>query len=63
MVVTELSRIGNNLNQIAKYYNGGSIKSQEMKSETRRCIKQLFQLREDLMKLKGKINDSKKEMS
>ena len=57
-VVTEFSRIGNNLNQIAKYYNGGGIESQEMESEIRRCIKQLFQLREDLMKLEGKINGS-----
>ena len=57
-VVTEFSRIGNNLNQIAKYYNSGGIKSQEMESEIRRCIKQLFQLREDLMKLEGKINGS-----
>ena len=39
-VVTEFSRIGNNLNQIAKYYNGGGIESQEMESEIRRCIKQ-----------------------
>jgi len=50
-LVTEYSRIGNNLNQIAKYFHTGGAKSQEMEFEIRRCITQLFQLRSQIMNM------------
>ena len=50
-LVTEYSRIGNNLNQIAKYFHTGGAKSQEMEFEIRRCITQLFQLRSQIMNI------------
>ena len=49
-LLTEFSQIGNNLNQIAKYFHTGGIKSMESESEIRRCIKELFQLRTQLIK-------------
>lgn len=50
-LVTEYSRIGNNLNQIAKYFHTGGLKSQEIEFEIKHCITQLFQLRTQLMKM------------
>ena len=52
-LVTEYSRIGNNLNQIAKYFHTGGLKSQEIEFEIKHCITQLFQLRTQLMKIEN----------
>ena len=52
-LVTEYSRIGNNLNQIAKYFHTGGLKSQEIEFEIKHCITQLFHLRTQLMKIEN----------
>ena len=59
-LVTEFGRIGNNLNQIAKYYHTGGMKSMEIESEIKRCIQTLFQLRAQLVKLEEEINGNLK---
>ena len=48
-----LAKIGNNLNQIAKYFNMGGIRSQAMQDEIHECITQLFSLREEVLRLAG----------
>lgn len=52
-LTTEFGRVGNNLNQIAKYFNMGGIRSQAMQDEIHECITQLFSLREEVLRLAG----------
>lgn len=52
-LTTEFGRVGNNLNQIAKYFNMGGIRSQAMQDEIHECITQLFSLREEVLGLAG----------
>jgi hypothetical protein len=50
---SEIGKIGSNLNQIAKYFNSGGIRSQIMQDNIHECIDQLFDLRRQAMKLAG----------
>ena len=52
-LTTEFGRVGNTLNQIAKYFNMGGIRSQAMQDEIHECITQLFSLREEVLRLAG----------
>lgn len=52
-LTTEFGRVGNNLNQIAKYFNMGGIRSQAMQDEIHESITQLFSLREEVLRLAG----------
>lgn len=52
-LTTEFGRIGNNLNQIAKYFHMGGIRSQAMQDEIHECIMQLFSLRDEVLRLAG----------
>ena len=52
-LTTEFGRVGNNLNQIAKYFNMGGIRSQAMQDEIHECITQLFSLREEVLRFGG----------
>lgn len=52
-LTAEFGRIGNNLNQIAKYFYIGGIRSQAMQDEIHECIMQLFSLRDEVLRLAG----------
>ena len=59
-LVHDLGKIGSNLNQIAKYFNTGGIRSIVMEDEIHECIIQLFEMREQIMKWGGKHNGNHK---
>lgn len=52
-LTTEFGKIGNNLNQIAKYFHMGGIRSQTMQDEIHECISQLYSLRDEVLRLAG----------
>lgn len=49
----ELSAIGNNLNQLTKYFNMGGFKSQAMTEELTRCINDVMKMRKEVMEMGG----------
>lgn len=49
----ELSAIGNNLNQLTRYFNMGGLKSQAMQEELTRCINDVMRMRRELVELGG----------
>ena len=49
----ELSAIGNNLNQLTKYFHMGGLKSQAMTEELTRCINDVMKMRKEVMELGG----------
>ncbi len=56
----EFHNIGNNLNQIAKYFNTGGIHSQEMRNRINQCICKLFDLRKEVLKMAGDYHGNTK---
>lgn len=57
-LVAEFGKIGNNLNQIAKYYNMGGIHSQSMQTSIQKCILQIFEMRKEILKMVGDYNSN-----
>ena len=49
----EFSAIGNNLNQLTRYFHMGGLKSQAMTNELTRCINEIMRMRKDVMKMAG----------
>ena len=52
-LITELKRIGNNLNQIAQFFHSGGFHSKSMQDEINRHLTALWQLRQEAIKLGG----------
>ncbi|MCD8398805.1 MAG: MobC family plasmid mobilization relaxosome protein [Lachnospiraceae bacterium] len=52
-LATEYGKIGNNLNQIARYFHMGGLRSKAMQEEINGCITELHELRKETMKLVG----------
>lgn len=59
-LITEFGRIGNNLNQIAKYFNQGSAQSQEMLLHLRQCMVQLYEMKYEVIKMAGDFQSIRK---
>ena len=49
----EFSAIGNNLNQLTKYFNMGGLRSQAMTEELTRCINAIMDMRKEVKELGG----------
>jgi hypothetical protein len=49
----EFSAIGNNLNQLTRYFHMGGVKSESMQEELRRCINEVMKMREELLAFGG----------
>ena len=49
----ELHAIGNNLNQIARYFHGGGLASRGMLEELKKCIAEIRELRQEIVQLGG----------
>ena len=49
----ELSRIGNNLNQLTKYFNMGGMRSYAMQQLLTECINEIMKTCREVMKLGG----------
>ena len=54
----ELHRIGSNLNQIARYFNQGGIISAEMRGEIKKCIRDIYEMKYEVMKMAGDFRGS-----
>ncbi|NCB92437.1 MAG: plasmid mobilization relaxosome protein MobC [Clostridia bacterium] len=54
----EFGKIGNNLNQIARFFNTGGVRSKAMQDEIHECIVQIFELREEVIKMAGDYHGS-----
>ena len=57
-IPAEFGKIGNNLSQIAKYFNMGGIRSKSMQDEIHECISRIFEMREDVRKMAGDYHGS-----
>ena len=45
--------MGNNLNQLTRYFHMGGLRSQAMTDELNRCINEIMRLRKEVMELAG----------
>lgn len=52
-LVGEYGKIGSNLNQIAKYFNTGGMRSLAMEDEIHQCIADLFKLGKKVLEMAG----------
>lgn len=52
-LVQEFSAIGNNLNQLTRYFHMGGLKSKAMTDELTRCINEIMRMRKDVMEMAG----------
>lgn len=52
-LISEFGRIGNNLNQIARYFNQGGIHSQEVQKSIRQCIAEIYEIKYEVIKMAG----------
>ena len=52
-LAAEFGKIGNNLNQIAKYFHTGGIHSMAVRNEIHECISQIFDMRKEISRLAG----------
>lgn len=53
VITRELSRIGNNLNQLTQYFHMGGLISTSMQELLRDCINDVMDMRKEVMKLGG----------
>ena len=57
-LTAEYGRIGNNLNQIARYFNQGGILSSEMRNEIRKSLRDIYEMKYEVMKMAGDFRGS-----
>lgn len=53
----EFFAIGNNLNQLTRYFHMGGLKSKAMTDELTRCINEIMQMRKDVMEMAGEYRN------
>ncbi len=52
-LTVQAAGIGNNLNQIARYFHGGGLASRGMLEELKKCIAEIRELRQEIVQLGG----------
>ena len=52
-LISQFGKIGNNLNQIARYFNQGGIISSEMKKEIRKTLRDIYEMKYEVMRMAG----------
>lgn len=52
-LIAEFGKIGNNLNQIARYFNSGGIHSQEMRNAINQSIARIYEMKYEVLKMVG----------
>ena len=57
-LIGEFGKIGSNLNQIARYFNQGGILSSEMKNEIRKSLRDIYEMKYEVMKMAGDFHGS-----
>ena len=61
-LIGEFGKIGSNLNQIARYFNQGGIISTEMKNEIRKSLRDIYEMKYEVLK-SGRSYSSSAELS
>ena len=54
-LIADFGKIGSNLNQIARHYNGGGVRSREMYERTQRAISELYAMKYEVEKMGGEF--------
>ena len=54
----EFSAIGNNLNQIARYFHTGGLQSKAMREEINCCISEIMKMRRIILEMAGDFHGS-----
>ena len=57
-LIGEFGKIGSNLNQIARYFNQGGILSSEMRNEIRKSLRDVYEMKYEVMKMAGDFRGS-----
>ena len=57
-LIGEFDKIGSNLNQIARYFNQGGILSSEMRNEIRKSLRDIYEMKYEVMKMAGDFRGS-----
>lgn len=57
-LAAEFGKIGSNLNQIARYFNMGGVRSKAMQDEIHECISKIFEMRGEVKKMAGDYHGS-----
>ena len=57
-LIGEFGKIGSNLNQIARYFNQGGIISSEMRNEIRKSLRDIYEMKYEVMKMAGDFRGS-----
>lgn len=57
-LIGEFGKIGSNLNQIARYFNQGGIISTEMKNEIRKSLRDIYEMKYEVMRMTGDFRGS-----
>ena len=52
----EFTAIGNNLNQLARYFNTGGLRSKAMSDDLRRCLNEIMKMRKEVMEMAGEYH-------
>ena len=59
-LTVQAAGIGNNLNQIARYFHSGGLASRGMLEELKRCIAEIRELRQEIVRLGGAYRGNSK---
>ena len=57
-LIGEFGKIGSNLNQISRYFNQGGILSSEMRNEIRKSLRDIYEMKYEVMKMAGDFRGS-----
>ena len=52
-LTNEFAAVGNNLNQIARYFNMGGLQSKAMREDINSCIEEIMKLRKEVLEMAG----------
>lgn len=58
-LTAEFGKIGSNLNQIARYFHTGGVRSKTMQDEIRACVNCIWNLRNDVAKITVDFHSNK----
>ena len=58
-LIAEFGKIGSNLNQIARHFNQGGIHSQDMRQAIGRCLAEIHEMQQEVIKMAGDFHGSK----
>ena len=57
-LIGEFGKIGSNLNQIARYFNQGGIISSELRTEIKKSLRDIYEMKYEVMRMAGDFRGS-----